>query len=105
MTESSSKHPTRRGSDRLTTGKIVAALLGALFFLGGAALFLNELAEKSKSNFVLGLSFGAAVFGAGLISPDAIFDRLKRMGSAIRGIWKPKLPGESGEHRGNRGID
>ena len=95
----------RRGSDRLTTGKLVVALLGGLFFLAGGALFLNELREETKHSWHLGFAFGSAVFGAGLLSPDAVFDRLRRMSAVVRAIWKPKLTGESGEHPGDRGVD
>ena len=72
----------------------MAALLGGLFLLGGAMLFLAEVRDTEKHTAHLAFAFGAAVFGAGMLSPDAVFDRLKRM-AGLGARFLGKTPRES----------
>lgn len=87
----------RRKSDRWLT-----ALLGGLFLLGGCGLFATELMDEERHAFHLSAAMGLAVFGAGMLSPDAIYSNLKRLGQAAKGLlpWagknEPPSAGPSG---------
>lgn len=97
----------RRQADRFSTAKLVVALIGGLFLAGGGALFIFELRGERRPT-VLSIAFGAGVFGAGMLSPDAVFDRLKRMAGVARGVVKrdsgtfslPKAPRDPNDGRG-----
>jgi hypothetical protein len=98
----------RRQADRITVGGVVNVLIGLAFIAGGAWFLYYEVHSPPVHTSHVGIGFGAAVFGALMIRPDAVSDRLKRMASLGRGFLpgarastevsavKPNDPGPSG---------
>jgi hypothetical protein len=92
----------RRKSDQWTAGAIVTGLLGGMFLLGGGVLFIRELQDETRHTAHLAFAFGAAIFGALMIRPDPVTDRLKRMAGVARSVWRPsgQLPPSGGNDAG-----
>lgn len=65
---------------------------------------MAELKDAEKHSWHIGMAFASGVFGAGMLSPDAVFDRLKRMsGLAARFIPGTQARRESKEIDARRG--
>ncbi len=77
--------PERRKSDK---PDVVSILFGVLFVVAGGVAIYYELRSEPHNTVIVGIGFGSAVFGALLISPDIITDRLRRLAGAVRGLRK-----------------
>ena len=79
----------RRKADRITLGTVVNVLLGLLFIVGGGWFLYSEIASPPAHTWHVAIAFISAVFGALMINPEAVTDRLRRLSSVVRGL----LPG------------
>jgi uncharacterized membrane protein len=84
----------RRESDRFTVRDGVTLFLALMFLAGGVALFVVDIRESQRHIGHLSLALGMAIFGAALLNPDPIIDRLARLAHAGRGFlpWAKQDP-------------
>ena len=79
----------RRKADRVTLGTIVNVLIGVMFIFGGGWFLYREINGPDVHTWHVAIAFISAVFGALMINPEAVTDRLKRLSSVVRSL----LPG------------
>lgn len=91
------EHPRRRRRGDDTTA--IDIVLGLGFIAVGAWTIVYQLRTPPINTPVVLTAFAGGVFGALLISPDAVDNGLSKLGRAVRGV----LPfgGGSGSGRGN----